>query len=326
MNAIAPATRPTAATTAAPNTTPTVFVTGDVHDPGVGGADARALRRGSGLTELECALKYAAIARRHRVPITLFVTGEAAQQQPQQLAELVQNEYVELGGHTWNALQPVARHLAYRRLLGSFYGPERSQRRDVRATIDGIAAAGGGRIRVWRTHGYRSDATTMRVLDEAGIRVVSDRVEPEGTISALSPSLVALPISTPPDHDHLLHGETTAQRVWEEQAIRESPHRIWGLRGRRSNWGRFAKELAKRAAGIQTPLRPFGEQHLPAADWWEWTRGTLDHRLERYGFATLLLHPACMELLDGMQLLDRVFAELSRRHCRPVSASPELLP
>ena len=291
-----------------------IFVTGDVHERAIGGPDARLLRE-RGLTEAECALRFAELAGRYGVPTTLFVTGEAAQESPDVIARLGRYPGVELGGHTWNSLRPRLRHYLADRLHGSFYGSESQQRTDIRRTVAAIEQATGRRIRVWRTHAYRGDATTDYVLASEGFRAVSDRVEPDGAILAVTPELRSVPITTPPDHDHLLHGAYTAARMDEDRAIRETPLGSWRLGLRREHRRRWAKELVKRTTGTHTPVRPFGERHLDAETWWEWTSRVTAASLQREGFAMLSLHPACMELLDGMQLFERMLAELARQRC-----------
>lgn len=291
-----------------------IFVTGDVHDPAMGGADQAWLARHGLPDEVACAEKFARIAERHGVPVTLFLTGRCAPAAPDALRRLAANPLVELGGHTWNGLQPAWRHMLRERRDGSFYGSAPAQRADVTRTLGALGAAAGRPITLWRTHAFRGDRVTLEVIEDQGVRVVSDRVDPEGRIEHVGRRLVSVPVNTPVDHDHMLHGAFTRSWVERDAEIRADPRAALRRPWQGRNLARGAKELVKRGLGLPAP-RPSADRRDPAA-WWRWTREALDQRLAARGFATLLLHPACMEIVDGMALLDTIFRELARLPCR----------
>jgi len=271
-----------------------IFVTGDVHDMDMGGADQDWLRRNSELTEMECAVKYGEIAARSGVPVTLFLTGKAARQENETLTSLLENEFVEVGGHTWNALRPSWIHHLWKRLWGTFYGPAWFQRRDIARTLHVLEDAKRGKVEVWRTHGYRGTDKTEELLSRAGVRVVSDAIGPSEKARALSDELLSVPINVPPDHEHLYHGN-------------------YDISGEGANGG--MKKIIREALGAEGRKRAFCDRRLMGKDWWEWVRDELEKRLKEFGFATLLLHPACMEILDGMELLEEIFDFLGERDC-----------
>lgn len=277
-----------------------IFVTGDIHDVDMGGADQDWLEENSGPTEMECAVKYGEIAREYGVPVTLFSTGKAVQQEGEQLASLIDNEFVELGGHTWNGLRPSWIHHLWKYIFGSFYGPKWFQKKDIEKTLSVLNDLTGGKIEVWRTHGYRGDSKTNELLTKAGVKVVSDEIGPDKNIMRVAENLFSVPINVPPDHEHLYHGKYDGSR-------------------RGGGFDSAIKGTARNLIGMKKREKAFGEVWMKKNDWWEWVRAETQERLDDSGFATLLLHPACMEILDGMELLKEVFEHLSSRECGFVS-------
>ncbi len=108
-----------------------IFITGDVHDTGLRSPDQHRLKKKSAMTEMDCALKYAKLAERYNIPVTLFVTGQIAQKERDNLKGLAGMQNVEIGGHTWNGLQPSWLHFLRERLMGSYYGSKCQQEKDI---------------------------------------------------------------------------------------------------------------------------------------------------------------------------------------------------
>ena len=288
-----------------------IFVSGDVHDMDMGGADQGLLTASYPGTEMHCAVKYAHIAARYRVRVSLFVSGRAAQSEPHALEDLARNPYVEIGGHTWNCLQPPWRHILRERLTGSFYGSYNRQFKDIRGTLREIGRVTGTSPLSWRTHAYRGDSVTNRILDDQGCRVVSDTVGPERGIERVGRFLWSLPVNTPPDHEYLFHGRFTPKWHEMDQLLRRRPWMVFRYPTALWRWKRALKELGKKGFGIRVPSRPFGDVYVNERIWTDWLLQEVRDRLSWAGFATLLLHPACMEVLDGMQTFEFILEKLS---------------
>jgi hypothetical protein len=69
-------------------------------------------------------------------------------------------------------------------------------------------------VRSWRNHAYQHDANTPRLLARCGLTAWSDDVD----LTRPGPYLhdggiVALPINTLPDHEHVFHGDLTSETV-----------------------------------------------------------------------------------------------------------------
>jgi peptidoglycan/xylan/chitin deacetylase (PgdA/CDA1 family) len=241
-----------------------ICVTGDVHHHSYRGTDTWY----SPYSEARLALRYSEIAARYGVKVTLFITGKACRQEADLIGELSRMPNCELGGHTYCAFRSPL-HWLWRRLGLGVTGPAFFQARDIAKTIRIIQSLTGRRITVWRNHGYRHDRHTYALLSNAGIEIVSDHVSAVATApERFNQGLLALPINTPPDHEHLLHGRYLPGRTKSDR-----------LAGR---------------VGIRDWLDAVQEK----------TRAIEEHD----GIATILAHPLCMDVADGMQ----AFEELCR--------------
>jgi len=233
-------------------------------------------------TEVEAALAYAEIACSHDVPVTLFVTGKAAVEESDRVARLAATEGVEIGGHNYYAHATVL-HKALRGLTGSWHGPRPVQRWEIGRTLDVLDGVGAD-VTSWRDHAYRQDGNTLDLITERGITHFSDDVGPDEVVREKS-GVTVVPINTPPDHDHVLHAFRTPEYVRESD-----------FEG------------------------PFGADAYPVEEWCDWV---LDHVAERIAEgepATILAHPACLDLADGLDTFERLCEELSAYDAVPIRA------
>ncbi len=230
-------------------------------------------------TEAQLALRYCDIAARYRVKLTLFVTGKTCLEEPDTAAALGRFAHCEIGGHTFSAFRSISHRLSHY-LAGSVLGSAAMQRNDIERTIAAIQSVTGKRITAWRNHGFQHDTRTYALLGKQGIQIVSDRIGPHTTaVERVSQELLSLPINTLPDHEHVLHGKYVAGRT------------------------NFAQQEGR--STIQ-----------------EW-RETLEHQVETIeqlgGIATILAHPLCMDVADGMESFERLCRFLSRYDTRWVT-------
>ena len=152
----------------------------------------------------------------------------------------------------------------------------------------------------------------MSLLPEFGIEVVSDEVSADASICKPSKNLLSLPINTPPDHEHLNHGDLNRAEIESEHLLIQSLANITKVPINRRTLKRFVKEIVKRILFVQTPEQAFGDRTYDFAEWWLWEKESIAQGIRNSGFATVLLHPVCWEILDGMKSLELVFDELSR--------------
>jgi hypothetical protein len=251
----------------------TVCITGDVHHMSLGTRDQEYLDR----TELEAALEYADIAATYDVPVTLFVTGKAAVEEPDRVRRLAAMDNVEIGGHNYWAFGTPA-HKAFRRLLGTWNGPRMFQSWEIQKTVNAFSEL-GVEITSWRDHAYRRDANTAGLLTDHRLTHFSDVVGPEEHVRRQE-GLTVLPINTPPDHEHIYHAFRTPKFV----------------EGR--DFG-----------------GPFGSDSYEPKVWCDRVLDQVDHHLGRRRKATILAHPSCMRLADDFQSFERLCLDLAGRHC-----------
>jgi peptidoglycan/xylan/chitin deacetylase (PgdA/CDA1 family) len=241
-----------------------VCVTGDVHQRSYRGTDTSF----SPFSEVELATKYANIAARYGIRITLFLTGKACLEEPSAVKRIADMPHCEIGGHTFAAFRdPWSR--IYKKLLGTPWGREAHQRGDIAKTIESIQSVTGKRITVWRNHSYVHTVDTPRLLESAAIKWVSDEVNPKKfSWESLSQAMGSLPINVRPDHENLLHGKYQPGKTKQSR-----------LSGR-----------------------------VPISEWVEQAKTDVDAISAAGGIATILAHPLCMEVADGME----AFEELCR--------------
>jgi hypothetical protein len=245
-----------------------VVLTGDVHQ-WIDSAD----RAYANETECALALKYARIAGRHGLKVTLFFAGLAVIEDTANVRALLAEENVEFGGHGWDSFRPPWRYRVLNRLFGSPHGSNAMQARMVRRTCITIDRITGRQIQSWRNHAYGFDANTPHVLADAGIRVWSDEVDPDRIgPHAHRSGITILPINTTPDHEHIYHGGQTLDTI----------------------------PVAKRP------------QYDHPDAWRESVSRQAETIVAQGGVATILAHPLCMKVVDDWETLERLCSSLSR--------------
>ena len=250
----------------------TVCLTGDVHHMSLETRDQEYMDR----TEVEAALEYAEIAGEHDVPVTLFVTGKAAKEEPERVRTLAGMDHVEIGGHNyWAFSTPV--HKLSRGLTGSWNGPRRFQSWEIRRTLDAFAELGID-VTAWRDHAYRHDGNTAPLLADHGITHFSDAVGPDERFRR-NDALTVVPVNTPPDHEHVYHAFRTPEFVADDE---------------------FSG--------------PFGDESYPAAEWLDWVIDEIEDRTAAGMPATVLAHPACMALADGLDAFEELCHRLTENN------------
>ncbi len=192
-----------------------VVLTGDVHHH-IPSADRRHARE----SESELAVDYARIAEAHGLNVTLFFTGLAVRNDPEDGRPLTSMDHVEIGGHGWDAFQPRWLYRPLARASGSPHGFRRWQRRLIARTCSAIERFSGAPVQSWRDHAYVHDQHTAALLAEAGIVAWSDEVDLTLTHPYVHGSgLVVLPLNTLPDHENLYHGDRTPESVPDGRAL-----------------------------------------------------------------------------------------------------------
>lgn len=277
------------------------------------------------ISEIECALKYANIAKKYDLPVSLFFTGKSTIENEDLMKKISCYPNVEIGGHTWNGLRPRFKHLFYKKYYGSYYGSYKLQKTDIYKTIQTINNVISRNIKIWRTHGYRGDNTTIDILKKSNISIISDSVDPDGAVRYLGNKLISIPINCPPDHEYLVHGYYSRDSILADKDIKRSLSNFFSTKMSFRSTDRLTKEVIKRILKVENQIDPFGNITCNGKCWKRWIIKSIEKRLVHSGFATLLIHPLCMEILDNMKILEDLFLFLSKKQCYFISDGDRLI-
>lgn len=153
----------------------------------------------------------------------------------------------------------------------------------------------------WRGHAYKGGSVTEELLVKHGVKIISNEVGAEAKVRKLKNGLISLPINTLPDHEHIYHGHKTREFVERDLFIRENgPFSIFSLRPPRSrrDWKRAFFELIKKIPRLDPG---YSREYFSHQEWFDIIQDDIQKGLKQQGFKTILAHPLCMEIMDGMQ-------------------------
>jgi peptidoglycan/xylan/chitin deacetylase (PgdA/CDA1 family) len=293
-----------------------IYITGDVHN--YLGPDLDAVH--NCINESAAALRYARLAADFGLKVTLFVTGLAIREKPEQFRTILSLGNVELGGHGWDSLKNHKARTALWSIFGSRYGPKAYQQYEIRKTLNAFKRELGYSPQVWRGHAYYTDEHTYALLRSMGIQAVSDEVvcfgQSESNIRELLPALWSVPINTMPDHDTVVHARMSQADIdagalvgRAMQDLHPSPILRAKLR-----MAIVARRLMRYVFDVR--VMPYSAEYLYArncvrmlspSEWESRLLQQIRQQVEKTGFAVLLLHPVCMAALDDMATLGRIF-------------------
>lgn len=229
-----------------------------------------------GTTEAKIAEEFIRLAQDRDIKLTCFLTGKLVEEEPTKSFKSFDN--LEIGGHTYNAFKPEIFHRISKKLIGSYCGPKWYQKRDIRKTVEIIRKRMGIGISSWRNHAYFSDRNTLLLLQECGIKILSDGTSKGQVLPILDKSGVyTFPINILPDHEHLFHSDRTPETV-----------KKWV---KRYNWSDV-----------------FTEKSYSVNEWYEIVKEQIKEREQNGEISVAIIHPICLYLCDGnktiLKLLD----------------------
>lgn len=301
-----------------------IYLTGDVHN--LLGAQLDQIH--CGVHEPSAALRYSQIAAEAGVKATLFVTGLAVVEASEIFEAVGALGNIEFGGHGWDSFRNHATRTLLWSMFGTRYGPRNHQKRDIERTKSAFFHRLGTNITTWRNHALYADENTYPLLVEAGIRAISDRLVETLPIAEVLPGLTSVPINTMLDHDSVLHGGITQSAMDDARAALRALRNL--TPNRALSWKQNLAVLARRACRnvIDVPVLDHSGEYLYAdkktvlLDLRAWeTRlyREIEERLDNMGFATLLLHPVCMAVLDDFAAFRRIVTFCSKFETRYVT-------
>jgi hypothetical protein len=258
-----------------------VCLTGDVHHMTMHGKDQKHLN----CTELESAVEYANIAKSYGIKSTLFLTGKSVMEECNNASDLVLNNFVEVGGHTYSAFKPLLIYRLSHVLLNRKNGPYFFQNYQVKKTIKIFKNLLNISIDSWRDHGYREDKNTKGILVKNGIKFISNDVNYNATTPLKSNGIISVAINTFPDHDYIFHGD-----YLNEQCCYQSEKKPGDL-----------------------------DRRVEIEEWLDNVKNQVELITNNGGCATLLVHPACMKITDNFKTFEKLCGFLQDYRCVTIS-------
>ena len=287
------------------------FVTGDVHHMSMGGNDQNRLP----CTEVEAAIKYADLALKHGVRVTLFLTGRSCYEEKEGAKALSCFQNVEVGGHTWNAFRFKAFHKLSEVAFGSYFGPKRYQEWEVRKTIDSVEGVSGRKCVSWRGHCYKEDASNNAILLKHGIKVVSSTRDRKGLIKRDRGGLLCLPINTLTDELNIERLGRTKRDLSSQLIFMKDEDGIpvyHNSRYSKRKIGSWIVGGVNRFAGTKRVLPE--RRFLTIEQWCNRLRKDVEANLQSYGYATIQAHPAIMHVADRFESFEMLCRWIGKRH------------
>lgn len=251
-----------------------ICLTGDVHHSAMKNIDLQYCHG----TEIDAARKMADISESYGLTLTLFFTGLCAKEAPDLLSKIGDMKHVEVGGHNYFAFRPKRVFLLYQRLFDLANGPYWFQSWEVRKTVRTLEQVCDRPVVSWRNHAYRHDRNTKKILKINDIRYFSDVLSTNFAQPVWNDGVIDVPINTLPDHDYVYHGERQP--------------------------GAFDESVLLKTA--------FQTKAMTKEDWLERIKGEVGHIEAKGGVATILAHPACMEVFDDFETFEKMCSFLSQ--------------
>ncbi len=271
-----------------------ICLTGDVHHATLRINDQRYIPN-PGDSEVKIARRYLDLAAAYGVKVTFYVCGRCFTEEWADLAPIVQNALVEVGGHGYRARQPRPAFDWYGERTGNWNGPRWYQDWDIRTMSRVCEEKAGYRPVSWRAHSYKVDSNTYPLLAKHGYKLVSDEVRAQNTWpERIECGLVSHPMNTIPDHDHLYHAHRTQEYVERINAV-----------------GYGADE--------------FGAVSYAIERWGDLVLDRVEEIERSAGLATVLAHPLCMYLADRFNTFERLLKRFATVNCIWAREIPSLI-
>ena len=219
---------------------------------------------------------YTSICLKNNIKHTHFYTGQAISENPEVVKRLVKTNYVEIGGHTYNAFRYGKLSLRLRGLTRSKYHWLPLQCADIWRTTATFVRNGLPVPQSWRTHSYASDFFTPLLLRMNGYNYISDEKKEGGKPYKKCSGIISVPINVLPDHEHLVHGPKCELKVkdrgWEGDC--------------------------------------FGNTFLEKEQWMEKLLRQIYNNEKSNIDSVILIHAECMDALDRMHTFEDICREI----------------
>lgn len=258
-----------------------ICLTGDVHHSGLN-SDDRQFCKGS---EIDAAYRMAEIAADSGIPLTLFFTGKCAIESPEKMNTLGRLPHIEIGGHNYFAFKPRKLFDFNYKMTGLKNGPYLFQWWEVGHTKRVLEKTCDVEVVSWRDHAYRHDRNTRKILRRHNIMYFSDKLSKDGGQPEWNDGVIDVPINTLPDHDYVFHGSRQPDTI--DPAVLLRTH--------------------------------FATLPMTKEDWLNRIIRETREIAKTKGLATILTHPACMEVFDDFKTFKKLCTHLQSFECIKMS-------
>jgi hypothetical protein len=229
-------------------------------------------------SEVDAAHSYSEIANKYGIKPVLFLTGKCIIEEKSKIRKLVQDYDVEIGGHSFGAFKPRLPYKLSYRVFNLKNGPKFFQNYEIKKTVDLFYDQLGYDIMSWRDHGYRHDKNSRQLLAANGIKYFSDSLSNDMAQPQWHDGVIDVPINIIPDHDYVYHG------------VRKP--------------GSINENILKKSV--------FQTGAMDIEVWFEKIKKQIICIEKVKGLATILVHPACMEIVDNFVIFKELCAFLSQ--------------
>ena len=243
-------------------------MTGDVHHSSLK-SDDLSFCKGS---EIDAAISTAEIASDFNIPITLFFTGKCAEESPKKLEKIANIKNVDIGGHNYFAFNPRILFDGYYYLTGLKNGPYIYQWVEVGKTKKALQKVCKIKLMSWRDHAYRHDKNTRKILKSHEIQYFSDVLSNNRGQPQRNGGIIDVPINILPDHDYVFHGSRTPDTINPEILLKTQ----------------------------------FATPPMYKEAWLKKIKKEIKYIISENGVATILTHPACMEVFDEYETFKKL--------------------
>lgn len=259
-----------------------ICLTGDLHHASLHTNDQKHITD-PGLTEVLVAHRYLALLEKYNVKCTLYVCGKTFDEEWDHLKPVATHPLIEVGGHMYRARKPRPLFDWYGEKTGNWNGPRWYQDWDIRKNIEVVEQRMGQRLLSWRAHSYMVDPNTYELMAAHGLKLTSDEISAHNLWpQRITGGIISHPMNVIPDHDHLYHVYRTPAYVEEVNRRGYGADDFGAVSYTIEEWGRMAIAQAR------------------AID-------------DQGGLATILAHPICMHLADGLKTLENLLQFVAQR-------------
>ncbi len=254
-----------------------IYITGDVHSKNLLSWE----HEGYG-SNAKTSIKYLEILKKYGLSSTLFVNGVCLDEENVDIKKLLDYD-VEFGGHTYdnfgNNKLNIFKSYINRKFFNCVYGPEFYQKKDIKKTRQSFERF-GLKMNSWRTHAFGSNNKTFEILQQNGVKYVSDLLG--CTKPFYEKGIIHIPINIPVDQSTMAFGPVLNP---------ENRSPFAGCTKGRINPEEWLKVVLDRV-----------------------------HNNEKNGIpSVLLLHPATMAYIDNFRLFEKLIKSLSNYESAKIS-------